>query len=144
MYVYPPTSPERRACETPLQAPKQAASQPARQGSKAARQQGSKAARGEPGQPASQAARQQGSNLSSYRGLTFPPQAATGLHRMLDLEPPALLPLAFKSVLPTAQESQIAYFGCPAEPSANKMQEKANREQPRSAKASKSRPQPTF
>ena len=49
-HQYPPTTPERRACETPLQAPKQAASQPASK----ARQQGSQAAR----QPGSQAARQ--------------------------------------------------------------------------------------
>ena len=41
----PPTSPERRACETTLQAPKQAASQPASQPASKARQQGSQAAR---------------------------------------------------------------------------------------------------
>ena len=70
-----------------LQAPKQAASQPA---SKAARQQGSKAAR----QPGSQDLAvdsriwQLTDYLSSYRGLTNLPQAATGVHTTLDPEPP--------------------------------------------------------
>ena len=104
-----------------LQAPKQAASQPA---SKAARQQGS--------QDLAVDSRiwQLTDYLSSYRGLTNLPQAATGVHRAA--RPRAPQPaLAWKSVLPPAQESQIAYFACPGGPSALQMLQQACREQPR-------------
>ena len=66
-----------------LLAPKQAASQPAsQQGSKAARQQG--------GQDLAVDSRiwRLTDYLSSYRGLTRPPQAATGCHTMSNFEPP--------------------------------------------------------
>ena len=56
-----------------------------------------------------------------------PPQVATDRP---DLEPPQP-PLAWKSMLPPAQESQIAYFACPGGPSALQMLQKACREQPR-------------
>ena len=104
--------------------------QPASQQGKAARQQGSKAAR-QPGvshgQPASQAARQQGSKAATYLLIGDSlsrhrlPQAATGCQT----PSPPHLPMALKSVLPPAQESQKAYFGCPGEPSASQMPQKA-------------------
>ena len=68
------------------------------------------------------------------KGCHYP---ATGCHRWPQVatgrrsSSPPTSPLALKSVLPPAQESQIAYFGCPGKPSAPQMSPKACMKHPR-------------
>ena len=128
----PPTSPERRACETPLPSlehPAPSRSQPLKQGPAeniSPASQGSQAAEIEGSSPPGiQAAGIQGLGarmlkskdlviLSSSIGDLLRrhklPQPATGCHRPPDLlaQSPANLP---KSVLPPARECQMAYLG---------------------------------
>ena len=134
LHTYSPTSPERRACETPppsLEHPSLSNSQPSKQGPAediSPASQGSQAAEIEESYPpGTQAAGIQDLGCQDvqingsyhliffYRGSTRAPQAATGRHRPPDLlaQNPANLP---KSVLPPAQECQIAHLGTLATP----------------------------
>ena len=125
IYIYPPTSPERRACETTnhqnhpfLSKPQPGQPGPAAQSSQAS----AHAAQQDPciHQPRQDAATSDqyllvGAGLTRHRL----PQAATACHRLPNLAPAPRQnpPNLDKSVLPPAQEAQLAHSGCPGQPS---------------------------
>ena len=114
--VYPPTSSERRACETTAK-PCLSKSKPKQQGI-------SPSSPGRPRPPAAQARMthacssrgwmvQDLINIFFFRGHSSLQSGATGVHRGFldaDLEPPSPPPLALKLALPPARECQIAHL----------------------------------